>query len=119
LVYVKNGETEWGWGVVINFTKKKAQIKRKKQPQPEEENDETYIVDTFLHMKKRKKNEEPSPAGYSEEGEMEVMAMILDSIVEVSSVRINLPNDLTRADHKLMVKETLKEVNFILKRFKN
>ena len=61
-------------------------------------------------MKKRKKNEEPTPAGYTEEGEMEVMAMILDSIVEVSSVRINLPNDLTRADHKLMVKETLKEV---------
>jgi len=110
LVYVKNGETEWGWGVVINFTKKKVQVKRKKQPQPEEENDETYIVDTFLHMKKRKKNEEPTPAGYNEEGEMEVMAMILDSIAEVSSVRINLPNDLTRADHKLMVKETLKEI---------
>ena len=43
------------------------------------------------------------------------MAMILDSIVDVSSVRINLPNDLTRADHKLMVKETLKEVKKMLK----
>lgn len=36
--------------------------------------------------------------------------MVLDSIVEVSSIRINLPNDLTRAENKLLVKETMKEI---------
>lgn len=75
---------------------------------------ETFIVDTLVHIKKRKKNEEPAPADYAGEGEMEVIAMILDSIVEVSSIRINLPNDLTRTDNKLMVKETMKEVNINL-----
>jgi hypothetical protein len=33
LVYIKDGETDWGWGLVINFTKKKMQIKKKKQQQ--------------------------------------------------------------------------------------
>ncbi len=28
---IKHNDLEWGWGVVINFTKKKVQIKRKKQ----------------------------------------------------------------------------------------
>jgi len=71
---------------------------------------ENYIVDTLVHIKKRKKNEEPVPIDYSEEGDMEVLPMILDSIAEVSSIKINLPNDLTRADNKMMVKETMKEV---------
>lgn len=63
-----------------------------------------------MHIKKRKKNEEPVPVDYDEEGDMEVIAMMLDTIVEISSIRINLPNDLTRTDNKLMVKETMKEV---------
>lgn len=37
LIYVKNGDIDWGWGVVVNFTKKKVQVKRKKQAKEEEE----------------------------------------------------------------------------------
>ena len=74
---------------------------------------ENFVVDTLLHIKKRKKNEEPAPNDYSEEGDMEVLPMILDCIFEVSSIKINLPNDLTRSDNKMMVKETLKEVKII------
>jgi hypothetical protein len=70
-------------------------------------------VDVFLHIAKRKKNEDPAPSDYFEDGEMETIPMILETIVEVSAVRINLPDDLTRNENKILVKETLKEVKHI------
>ena len=43
---------------------------------------------------------------------MEVIPILLEYIYEVSSVRIMLPDDLTNAGNKLLVKETLKEVKY-------
>ena len=71
-----------------------------------------YIVDVMLHIKPRNKNEEPSPASLEEEGSMEVIPMLLDNIYELSSIRIELPDDLTIKENKMLVKETLKEVYF-------
>ncbi len=64
----------------------------------------------MLHIKQRKKNEEPSPCKLDEEGTMEVVPMLLDNVYEVSSVRIDLPDDLTKTENKMLVKETLREV---------
>lgn len=72
-----------------------------------------YIVDVMLHIKNRNKNEEPFPAPIEEEGSMEVIPMLLDNIYELSSIRIELPDDLTRKENKALVKETLKEVIFL------
>lgn len=41
---------------------------------------------------------------------MEVIPVTLDSIFEVSSIRIMLPDDLTNAGNKMLVKETLIEI---------
>jgi hypothetical protein len=41
---------------------------------------------------------------------MEVVPVLLDCIYEVSSIRIMLPDDLTGAGNKLLIKETLLEV---------
>jgi hypothetical protein len=56
------------------------------------------------------KNEEPSPVALPEDGTMEVIPMLLECIYEVSSIRIMLPDDLTNAGNKLLVKETLLEI---------
>lgn len=69
-----------------------------------------YIVDVMLHIKPRNKNEEPIPAEIDQEGSMEVIPMLLDNIFELSSIRIELPDDLTNKENKALVKETLKEV---------
>jgi len=69
-----------------------------------------YIVDVMLHMKPRNKNEDPGPAPFDEEGTMEVIPMLLDNIYELSSIRIELPDDLTIKENKSLVKDTLKEV---------
>lgn len=76
-----------------------------------------YIVDVMLHIKPRNKNEEPSPGSIDEEGVMEVIPMLLDNIYELSSIRIELPDDLTRKENKALVKETLKEVYIFLTLF--
>ena len=40
-------------------------------------------------------------------GEMEVLPLTLENIYEISSVRIMLPDDLTQANNKALIKETL------------
>ena len=71
-----------------------------------------YIVDVMLHIKLRNKNEEPGPAPLEEEGTMEVVPMLLDNIFELSSIRIELPDDLTVKENKMLVKETMREVYY-------
>jgi ATP-dependent RNA helicase DOB1 len=72
-----------------------------------------YIVDVMVHIKPRNKNEEPIPTDVSNDGEMEVIPMILENIYEISSVRIMLPDDLTIKNNKTLVKETMKEVIYL------
>ena len=72
-------------------------------------------MDVLVHIKPRSKNEEPVPTDVLNDGEMEVIPMILDNIYEISSVRIMLPDDLTIKSNKILVKETMKEVKDLLK----
>lgn len=93
-------------------------IKKKKQQENGQEgkilsniNDkENFIIDTLVHINKRKKNEDPTPNQYTNDGEMEIIPMILDTVTDVSSVRINLPDDITKLENKVFIKETMKEV---------
>ena len=102
-MFIKRGDVEWGWGVSLNFNKKRISVKRNKKTEQQDQ----FIVDVMIHIQHRKKNEEPKPAHLFEEGEMEVIPMLLECIYEISSVRIMLPDDLTNAGNKLLVKETL------------
>lgn len=40
LIYIKNNDVEWGWGIVINFTKKRLAVKKKKKQDVDEEKNE-------------------------------------------------------------------------------
>ena len=48
---------------------------------------------------------------------MEVIPMVLETITELSSIKLQLPDDLTLKENKLLVKETIKEVLFIICEF--
>ena len=71
------------------------------------------MVDVLVEIKKRQKNTEAEPISIDEEGDMEVMTFMLECINDISSVRLNLPNNLTTKENKLLVKETIKEVKNI------
>lgn len=44
------------------------------------------------------------PAPYNEAGEMEVIPVTLESLYDISSVKLNLPKDLKDSKSKLLVK---------------
>jgi len=69
------------------------------------------VLDVMLHIKPRKKNEPPQPAAYDEEGEMEVIPVLLETLWEISSIKLNLPNDLKQTSNKKLVKSTLIEIH--------
>jgi hypothetical protein len=50
----------------------------------------------MLPIKPRQKNQKPLPSTYQEdESELEIIPLTLDTVQEISSVKINLPNNLT------------------------
>lgn len=107
---------QWGWGAIINFSRKKINErgnKNKKQAQDDTDVSDKfqYIVDVMVHIKPRaNKNETPTPININSTGEMEIIPMLLGCIKEISSVVLMLPNDLIKSENKLTVKETFKEV---------
>lgn len=58
----------------------------------------------MLHIQPRKKGEDPKPAAFDQEGEMEVIPMLIENLWEISSIKLNLPNDLKNFDNKRLVK---------------
>ena len=63
------------------------------------------ILDVMLHIKPRgKKNDAAEPASYDDFGEMEVIPVVLESLYDISSVKLNLPNDLKDSKNKVLVK---------------
>ena len=114
LVYIKHKDTEWGWGCVINFLRKKLNLKPKGGSSKKESSEGkfNYIIDVMLHIKPRnQKNDKVEPSPVNEEGEMEVVPMLLDCVNDISSVVLVLPNDLIKQENKLLVRDSLREVH--------
>ncbi|KAD6794873.1 hypothetical protein E3N88_05769 [Mikania micrantha] len=93
LVKVKEGGTDWGWGVVVNVVKK---------PAPPigslPSRGSSYIVDTLLHCSissnESGSRPKPCPPRSGEKGEMHVVPVQLPLISTLSKLRITIPNDL-------------------------
>lgn len=114
LVYIKHKDQEWGWGCVINFLRKKMAI-RQKGPSAKKEGDSakfTYIIDVMVYIKPRiQKSDKVEPVSINEDGEMEVVPMLLECIQDISSVVLVLPNDLIKMENKIIVRDSLREVH--------
>uniref|UniRef100_H2ZE09 Exosome RNA helicase MTR4 n=2 Tax=Ciona savignyi TaxID=51511 RepID=H2ZE09_CIOSA len=113
LVKVRNGEHDFGWGVVVNF--------QKKQPKPsgpmrtDEEPEPQYVVDVLLNCDKEGLNSIavrlPRPAKDATRSEMAVVPIMLPLIKALSSVRLFLPKDLRPLDNRQSLLRALEEVN--------
>ena len=85
--------------------------RRKKKDEASEGPKFNYIIDLMLHIKFRRNKSDPvEPAQITENGEMEVIPMLLSCVKFISSVVLHLPNDLIKKENKLMVRDTIKEV---------
>lgn len=113
LVSIKHKDVDWGWGCVINFLRKKLSIKPK-GGSSKSDNDSakfSYIIDVMLYVKPRtQKTDKVEPASIEDDGEMEVIPMLLDCVQDISTVVIVLPNDLVKSENKAIVRDSLREV---------
>uniref|UniRef100_A0A0E0IYU9 Helicase C-terminal domain-containing protein n=1 Tax=Oryza nivara TaxID=4536 RepID=A0A0E0IYU9_ORYNI len=97
LVKVRDGSTDWGWGVVVNVVKKPPQSGTL-PPALSASRGNNYIVDTLLHCSSSSNENgsrsKPLPPRPGEKGEMHVVPVPLPLLSGLSSVRINIPPDL-------------------------
>ncbi|XP_014509289.1 DExH-box ATP-dependent RNA helicase DExH10 [Vigna radiata var. radiata] len=84
LVKIREGGTDWGWGVVVNVVKKPS--------------GGGYIVDTLLHCSpcstENNSRPKPCPPRPGEKGEMHVVPVQLPLISTLGKLRVSIPSDL-------------------------
>jgi ATP-dependent RNA helicase DOB1 len=108
LVYIKDGADDWGWGVVISFTKKKSTAKI---PVAED-----CILDVLLECEPIEGNfGKPKP---KKNGEMVVIPVQLNLVEKISSVRIfvekNIKSQESRNGIKLRIDEISKRFDGVI-----
>ncbi|KAM4809152.1 exosome RNA helicase MTR4 [Rhinophrynus dorsalis] len=108
LVKVKSEDDDFGWGVVVNFSKK-SNVKPNSG-----ELDPLYVVEVLLNCcKESLKNaatEAAKPAKPDEKGEMQVVPVMLHLLAAISSVRLYIPKDLRPLDNRQSVLKSIQEV---------
>ncbi|KAI3803198.1 hypothetical protein L1987_31347 [Smallanthus sonchifolius] len=95
LVKVREGGTDWGWGVVVNVVKKPPPPPGSLTPTSR---GSSYIVDTLLHCSigssESGSRPKPCPPRSGEKGEMHVVPVQLPLISALSKLRVTIPTDL-------------------------
>ncbi|XP_036134926.1 exosome RNA helicase MTR4 isoform X2 [Molossus molossus] len=108
LVKVKNEGDDFGWGVVVNFSKK-SNVKPNSG-----ELDPLYVVEVLLRCSreslKNAATEAAKPARPDEKGEMQVVPVLVHLLSAISSVRLYIPKDLRPLDNRQSVLKSIQEV---------
>ncbi|KAF3160660.1 ATP-dependent RNA helicase mtr4, variant 2 [Orbilia oligospora] len=115
LVRVKHKGVDFGWGAVVNYSKR---IKGKNATE-DFSAQESYIVDVLLNIAEgRTTNFSNSaglpdgvyPPGEDERGVMEVVPVVLSCLDGIGHIRIFLPKDLKAAEQRTSVQKSIEEV---------
>lgn len=121
----KHDGHEFDWGIVVNFNKTTEPIRRGPPGQDKrQKSDKTQninlTVDILLHLEESDKIIDgkyvhlPCPPGKT--GIMEVLPVPAKNLLEISSVRVHIPDDLRPLDARLGVIKLLEQVK---QRFKD
>ncbi|KAJ0030002.1 hypothetical protein Pint_13899 [Pistacia integerrima] len=109
LVKVREGGTDWGWGVVVNVVKKPSAGLGTLPPRGG-----GYIVDTLLHCStgsnENGSRPKPCPPHPGEKGEMHVVPVQLPLISALSKIRISVPPDLRPLEARQSILLALQEL---------
>ncbi|CAN6612484.1 ATP-dependent RNA helicase DOB1 [Trichomonascus vanleenenianus] len=113
---------EFGWGIVLGFNKRK---KPQRNANVTFTDHESYIVDVLLHVASTspvhllRKTDPKLVAGVKapeegDTGKYEVLPITLDSVVEMSSIRIKVPKDMGSANTR---KSTFRAISQVKERY--
>ena len=113
LVEIKDGEHDFGWGAVLNFTRRQGKSGEKVAAQEE------WVLDVALQVAegsapatKAVSSLPPGvrPPQIGERSKLEVVPVLLKCVHKISHVRIYPPADMTVSEEKRKVQQALQEV---------
>lgn len=111
MIRVNNGIHDFGWGVVVSYQKKKVTNTRGEPAELEP----CVMVDALLYLSKdsaqTKLTSQMTPPPPGERGEMQVVPIRIDSICQLSSVRLYFHQDLRSVDNRMAVFKSIQEVS--------
>lgn len=114
LVKVKHQSYDFGWGAVVNYSKRYNKGGFEEHP-PQQ----SYVIDVLLNVSPNAatvmKIDKDLPAGVrppaeGEDGRMEVVPVLLSCLEGISPVRIFLPKDMKSQDQRNTTKKNIREV---------
>ncbi|KAF9269818.1 antiviral helicase [Marasmius fiardii PR-910] len=126
LIKVKHEKLDFGWGVVINYSKR---LPPKNRPVPKPESDlpphEQYIIDVLLNVStsgstttnnKDRSNITPTPGNIqpcalNQKGSPLVVPVLLSTLESISHIRVHLPKDLRQEQARETVWKSVLEVH--------
>lgn len=107
LVEVKSPDADWGWGAVVNFSKKQHPT----QGGAGIGQNYIHIVEVLLHCAEGTEGGGvPRPCPEGAKGEMAVVPVLLEMVNQMSSVRIFIAPDLRLKDARFSVLKSIREV---------
>ncbi|CAE8646419.1 unnamed protein product [Polarella glacialis] len=109
LVYMKDGETEWGWGILVAASRKR--LTGDDQVLEGEDNEPQWVLDVFLPCEPGSFDKQrPLPAtGAKPEGQ--VLPMALPLVMKISKIRSNMPTgDARSEDSRRALLKTLAQI---------
>ena len=128
LIHVKTNKDDWGWGVLVSFSKQRITAKNKdifksKQNNLDEIIDPTqpnYILDVYLYSKNKLTSDAYLQPGDPKQGDgrLGIVPVILhhSTIKAISTIQLNLPHNHRDADNSKTVEIMYME---LLRRFEN
>ncbi|KAG7095237.1 ATP-dependent RNA helicase mtr4 [Marasmius oreades] len=126
LIKVKHEKLDFGWGVVVNFTKR---LPPKNRPVPKPDSDlpphEQYIIDVLLNVStsdstitnnKDRSNITPTPGNIrpcalNQKGTPLIVPVLLSIVESISHIRVHLPKDLRQEQARETVWKSVLEVH--------
>ncbi|GMH10728.1 hypothetical protein Nepgr_012569 [Nepenthes gracilis] len=113
LVKIREGGTDWGWGVVVNVVKKPSAASGTLSSTLSSRGG-GYIVDTLLHCSPSSSENgstpKPCPPRPGEKGEMHVVPVQLALLSSLGKLRINIPSDLRPLDARQSILIAVQEL---------
>ncbi len=113
LVEIKDGEHDFGWGAVLNFTRRQGKSGENLPAQEE------WVLDVAVQVAEGSapatKVVQSLPPGirppkFGESSKLEVVPVLLKCVHKISHVRIYPPSDMTISEEKRKVQQALQEV---------
>jgi len=113
LVKVREGDVNWGWGVVVNFQKK---LEKGHASNTTDNISAKYIVDVLLNCAQESDVgvTKPKPCPSGESGVVQVIPVALPLLNGLSTIRVYIPKDLRPLESRQSVGRSIREV---IKRF--